>query len=63
MEQKSSERTKPKTKKIRFSSNAPKIERVFFAGNFNGCMLVVREGFGTHEQIMLCEGRLHEYQL
>jgi hypothetical protein len=47
MEQKSSEKTKPKAKKIRFRSNPAKIERVFFAKDFYGCMLVVPEGFGT----------------
>ena len=63
MEQKSFEGTKPKTKNIRFSSNAPKIERVFLAGDFNGCMLVVPEVLGTPEQIILCEGRFHTLSL
>ena len=63
MEHKSSERSKPKTKKIRFSLNTPKIERVFLAGDSNGCMLVVPEVFGTHEHVTLYQERFHEYQL
>jgi hypothetical protein len=63
MEQKSSKRTKPKSKKICFSSNTPKIERVFLAEDFSGCMLVVPEVFGTHKHITLYQGRFHEYQL
>jgi dienelactone hydrolase len=63
MEHKSSERTKPKTKKIRFSLNNPKIERVFLAGDSNGCMLVVPEIFGMNEHIRPYQGRLTGYQL
>jgi hypothetical protein len=63
MEQESSERNKPEAKKIRFSSNTPKIGRVFLAGDFYGCMLVVPERFGTHEDITLNQGRSHKYQL
>ena len=43
MEQKSFERTAPKIRKIWFSLNIPKIERIFLAGDANGCMLVVPE--------------------
>jgi len=39
----------PKTRKIRFSLNTPKIEQVFLAGDSNGCMLVVPEAFEVHE--------------
>jgi hypothetical protein len=63
MEQKSYERTKPKNEKIRFSSNIPKIEKAFLPGDLNGCTLVVPEGFATHEQITVYQGRLHKYQL
>jgi hypothetical protein len=63
MEQKSFERTKPKTKKICFSSNALKIKRIFLAGDSNVCVLVVPEVFGTHMHITLYQGRFHEYQL
>jgi len=63
MEHKSSERTKPKHKKIRFSSITPEIERVFSEGDSSGCILVVPEAFGTQERITLYQGRFHEYQL
>jgi hypothetical protein len=63
MEHKSFEKTKPKTKKIRFSLNTPNIERLFLAGDFNGCMLVVPEVFETHGHITLYQGRLPEYHL
>ena len=52
-----------KTRKIRFSLGTPKIERVFLAGDFNGCMLVVPEAFEMREHIMLYQGRFPEYQL
>ena len=61
MEQKSSGRTKPKSKKIRFST--PKIQRVFLAEDFDGCTLVVPEGFATYKQITLYQGSLQKYQL
>jgi len=63
MEHKSSEETKPKTKKIRFSLNTPKIERAFLAEDFNGCILVVPEVFETHGHITLYQGKLPEYHL
>ena len=43
MEKKSSEKTKPKTKKGRFNSNTPKTGRVCLAGDLNGCVLVIPE--------------------
>ncbi|HYA90135.1 MAG TPA: hypothetical protein VEK32_01415 [Thermodesulfobacteriota bacterium] len=63
MEHKSSETTKDETKKIRFSLNNPKIERVFLAGDSNGCILVIPEIFGMNEHIRLCHGRLTRYHL
>jgi hypothetical protein len=63
MEQNSSKRTKPKTLKRCFSSNTPKIERVFLAEDLSGCMLVVPEVIGTHKHITLYQGRDHKYQL
>ena len=63
MEHKSSEKTKPKTKKIRFSLITPKIERVFLAGDFNGCILVIPEVSRTHGHITPYQGKLSEYPL
>jgi hypothetical protein len=63
MEQKSSERTKTKTKKICFSSNILKIEGVLLAEDTSGCMLVVPEVFGAYKYITLYQGRFHEFQL
>jgi hypothetical protein len=63
MEKKSSERTKPKTKKVRFNLNTPKTERVSLAGDVNGCVLVIPEIFGMNEHITLYQGRLPEYHL
>jgi hypothetical protein len=63
MEHKSSERTKPKNKKIRFNLYVPGTKRVFLEGDSSGCMLVVPEAFGTHERIPLYQGRLPEYHL
>jgi 1,4-alpha-glucan branching enzyme len=45
MEKNSSEKTKPKTKKVRFNLNAPKTERVSLTGDLNGCVLVIPEIF------------------
>lgn len=51
----------PKTRKIRFSLNTTKIERVFLAGDSNGCTLVVPEAFEMCESIMLCQGPLESH--
>jgi hypothetical protein len=53
----------PKTKKIRFSLDTPKIGRVFLAGDSNGCVSVVPEAFEMREHIMLYQARFPEYQL
>jgi len=63
MKRKSSEKAKPKTKMIRFNANASKSDRVFLAGDFNSCVLVVPEVFGMQEHITLYRGRFHEYPL
>ncbi len=63
MEKNSSEKTKPKTKKVRFNSNALKTERVCLAGDLNGCVLVIPEFFGINERIPLYQGRLPKYHL
>ena len=63
MEQKSSERTKSKTKKVRFNLYVPGTKKLFLAGDSNGCVLVVPEVFGTHKNNILCQERILEYQL
>jgi hypothetical protein len=63
MEKKSSKKSKPKTKKVRFNSNTPKTERVCLAGDLNGCVLVIPEFFGIKERIRLYQGRLPKYHL
>jgi hypothetical protein len=63
MEQKSSEKTKLKTKKVRFNLSVLGTERVSLAGDLNGCVLVVPQVFGTHEHIRLHRERLPEYHL
>jgi hypothetical protein len=63
MEQKSSERTKPKTKKVQFNLYVLGTKRVFLAGDFNGCMLVIPGVFRMHKNIALCQGRSPEFHL
>jgi hypothetical protein len=63
MEKKLSEKAKPKAKKVRLNLYAPGPKRVFFAGNFNGCMLVIPEVFGMHKYITLYQGRFPECHL
>ena len=63
MEKKSSEKTKPKTKKVRFNLNAPKTEKVSLTGDLNGCVLVIPEIFGINERIPLNQGRFPGYHL
>ena len=63
MEKKSSEKTKPDTKKVRFKVNISKNERVSLAGDLNGCVLVIPENFGMNQQITHKQGRHPEYHL
>jgi hypothetical protein len=63
MEKKSSEKTKPNTKKVRFKVNISKNERVSLAGDLNGCVLVIPESFEMNEHITHKQGRLPEYHL
>ena len=63
MEKKSSEKTKPKTKKVPFNVNTPKAEKVCLAGDLNGCVLVIPESFGMSEHITHNHWRLPEYHL
>jgi 1,4-alpha-glucan branching enzyme len=63
MKHKSSEKIRPKTKKVRFNFYVPGTERVFLAGDFNGCMLVIPKVFGMHKNITLYQGRFPEYPL
>jgi hypothetical protein len=63
MEQKSSEKVNPKTKKVRFNLYVPGAKRLFLAGDFDGCVLVIPEGFGMRKNIILYQGRFPEYHL
>ena len=63
MEKKSSEKTKPNTKKVRFNVNTPKTEKLSLAGDLNGCVLVIPESFGMSERITHNQWRLPEYHL
>lgn len=63
MEKNSSEKTKPKTKKVRFNLNAPKTERVSLAGDLNGCVLIIPEIFGMKRPDMFYQGGFSEYHL
>lgn len=63
MEKNSYEKTKPKTKRVRFNLNAPKTERVSLTGDLNGCVLVIPEIFRINERIPLYKGTVPEYHL
>jgi hypothetical protein len=63
MEKKSSEKTKPKTKKVRFNLNTSKTERVSLTGDLNGCVLVIPEIFGINEHTTFYQWRFPEYHL
>ena len=63
MEKKSSGKTKPNTKEVRFNLNIPKDERVSLAGDLNGCVLVIPESFGMSEHITHNQWRLLGYPL
>ena len=63
MEKNSSEKTKPKTKEVRFSLNAPKNARVSLEGGLNGCVLIIPEIFGMKRPAMLYQGGFSEYHL
>jgi hypothetical protein len=63
MEQKGSGRIKSQNKKVRLSSNSPKIERVLLAGDSNSCVLAIPEVFGMRENLTLYQRRFPKYQL
>ena len=63
MEKNSSEKTKPKTKKVRFNLNAPKTEMVSLTGDLNGCVLVIPETFGMNKHTTYYQWRFPEYHL
>ena len=63
MEKKSSEKTRPNTKKVRFNVNISNNGRVSLAGDLNGCVLVIPESFGMSEHITHNQWRLREYHL
>ncbi|MGD0918602.1 MAG: isoamylase early set domain-containing protein [Thermodesulfobacteriota bacterium] len=66
MKKKSSEKAKPKTKKVRFSLYAPEAERVFLAGDFNhwdvNNLLLKRNNKGTWEAIVTLPPGKYEYR-
>jgi hypothetical protein len=41
----------------------PRTKRVFPAGDFNACMLILPEMFGTHEHLLRPKGGFQEYDL
>jgi hypothetical protein len=53
MKNKSTEKAKPKTKKVRFNLYPHEIEKVSLAGDFNGCVLIIPEIFGMNKHITL----------
>jgi len=61
MEKKSSEKSKPKTKRVRFNLNTPNSETVSLAKDLNGCVLVIPELFGMNKHITVYQERLPEY--
>jgi hypothetical protein len=63
MEKKSSDKTKPKTKKGRFNLNTPKTERVCLAGDLNACVLVIPKISEMNEHSTFDQWRFPEYQL
>jgi Carbohydrate-binding module 48 (Isoamylase N-terminal domain) len=63
MKNKPTEKAKSKTKKVRFNLYAPEAERVFLAGDFNGCVLVIPEVFGMRGYITLYPGELPQHHL
>ena len=63
MKNKSTERTKPTTKKVRFNLYAYEIERVSLAGDLNGCVLIIPEILGMNKHITLYQAGLPEYHL
>jgi len=63
MKEESSDKVRPKTKKVRLNLYGPGTERVFLAGDFNACVLVIQDVFGMHKNISFCQGRPPEYHL
>jgi hypothetical protein len=63
MEKNSSEKTKPKIKKVRFNLNVPKTERVSLTGDLNGCVLVIPEISEMNEHTTFYQWRFPEYHL
>jgi len=61
MEKKSSEKSKPKTKRVRFNLNTPNSETVSPAKDLNGCVLVIPEIFGMNEHLTVYHESLPEY--
>ena len=66
MKNKSSEKTKLKTKKVRFNLYAPEAERVFLAGDFNNWdvknLLMKKDNKGTWEASFTLPPGRYEYR-
>jgi hypothetical protein len=58
MKNKSFQEIKPKANKVRFNFYIPGTERVFPAGEFNSCMLVIPEVFRIHKNTHLAKESL-----
>ena len=63
MKEKSSRKANPKTKKAQFNLYVPGAKRLFSEGDFDGCVLVIPEGFGIHKNISHYPKRFSEYHL
>lgn len=63
MKEKSSRKANPKTKKAQFNWYVPGAKRLFSEGDFDGCVLVIPEGFGIHKNISHYPKRFSEYHL
>jgi hypothetical protein len=64
MEKKSSDKTKPKTKRVRSNFNAPNIESPFLTGDLNGCLLVIPQILQTTKKPVMFDQDGHpEYHL
>ena len=63
MEKKLPNKTTSKTKKVRFSLDASRIERASLAGDLNGCVLAVPQISRTNKHMAFYEGGLSEHHL
>ncbi len=63
MEKKSSEKTKPNTRKVGFKVNISRNEWAPLTEDLNGCVLVIPESFAMYEHITHKQGKLLQYPL